>query len=65
MRATPNITIYDALGNANRCTTIDAAGNGTSNVAVGFQQNFSTLVTVLVSGTNSGLAFGYVAEIEL
>ena len=65
MRAAPNFTPFDGLGNANRCGTLDTSGTGTDNVVPGFQTSYSTLVSVLVSGTNSGLYFGYVTEIEL
>jgi hypothetical protein len=65
MRAAPNFTPFDGLGNAGRCSTLDIGGTVTHNVIPSFQTSYSTLVTVLFTGTNSGLYFGYVAEIEL
>lgn len=65
MRAAPNFTPFDSAGNSGRCTTLDAGGTGTNNVVPGYQTSYSTLVSVLAQGVNSGLLFGYVVEIEL
>lgn len=65
MRAAPNFTSFDAAGNSGRCTTLDGGGTGTNNVTPSFQTSYPTLVSVLFTGTNTGLSFGYVAEIEL
>ena len=65
MRAAPNFTPFDGAGNSGRCTTIDGAGTGTNNVTPSYQTSYPTLVSVLFTGTNTGLSFGYIAEIEL
>jgi hypothetical protein len=65
MRIAPNTTIYDALGTAGKVSTLDSGGSGTNNVTVGFQTSFPTLITALVSGTHTGMYFGYFAECEL